>query len=176
MNPSWVCSESTTRRCHHCRLRRCSQCMPRTLSRISSPACRGLRKTKLAISNLFLEVQLIGTAVSLREGKTLEPNFYIHQQNIEDALFRYTIIKVLGYGVYGTVLECHDQKYGCSVAIKMCRRLPEFENAAREEIRVLRDLGGRCGTPSLLRTFLHEQHICMSFNLLGENLKTIVAR
>mmetsp|Transcript_71761 Transcript_71761/g.191461 ORF Transcript_71761/g.191461 Transcript_71761/m.191461 type:complete len:229 (-) Transcript_71761:1384-2070(-) len=89
---------------------------------------------------------------------------------------RYKIIRVLGTGVYGTVLECEDKKHGTPVAIKLCRARPEFETAALGEIRALRDLEGRHGTPALLRSFQYEGHICMAFNMLGENLKSVIDR
>lgn len=89
---------------------------------------------------------------------------------------RYEVIKSLGVGVYGTVLECHDRKHKCSVAVKICKALPAYVHAARQEIKVLRDLGGSCGTLSLLRHFEYDSHICMSFDLLGESLKTIIER
>jgi serine/threonine protein kinase len=89
---------------------------------------------------------------------------------------RYEVVRSLGAGVYGTVLECHDRKHRCSVAIKMCKAHPNFVAAAQEEIKVLKDLRGRCNTPLLLRDFIHDNHICMSFNMLGESLKSVIER
>jgi serine/threonine protein kinase len=89
---------------------------------------------------------------------------------------RYEAIRSLGAGVYGTVLECHDRKHGCSVAIKMCKAHKDFVAAAQEEIRILKDLRGHCNTPRLLRDFVHDRHICMSFNMLGDSLKSVIER
>ncbi len=89
---------------------------------------------------------------------------------------RYEVIRSLGAGVYGTVVECHDRKHRCSVAIKMCKAQKDFVAAAQAEIRVLKDLRGHCNTPQLLRDFIHEGHVCMSFNMLGESLKSTIER
>jgi serine/threonine protein kinase len=95
---------------------------------------------------------------------------------IKRLICRYEVVKSLGVGVYGTVLECYDRKHKCSVAIKICKALPAYLHAARQEIKVLRDLGGCNGTLALLRHFEHDSHICMSFDLLGESLKAIIDR
>eukprot|EP00293_Proteomonas_sulcata_P006468 CAMPEP_0184322100 /NCGR_PEP_ID=MMETSP1049-20130417/122841_1 /TAXON_ID=77928 /ORGANISM="Proteomonas sulcata, Strain CCMP704" /LENGTH=490 /DNA_ID=CAMNT_0026643123 /DNA_START=486 /DNA_END=1958 /DNA_ORIENTATION=- len=89
---------------------------------------------------------------------------------------RYTIVKLLGAGVYGKVVECGDAKYnGCHVAVKVVRNQPAYRAAALREIRVLRHLHGKAGTVQMLRHFEHRGHVCISMELCGRNLKEVLA-
>ncbi len=85
---------------------------------------------------------------------------------------RYVTKRLLGYGTYGVVIECQDEKHnGARAAVKLVRRGSSlYREAALKEIRVLRDLGGHCNTPQLLRDFEHCGHVCMVFDLLGDDL------
>ncbi len=80
--------------------------------------------------------------------------------------------------MYGKVVECRDHAHNAApVAVKITKRgFPLYDQAARKEISVLRDLKGQNGTPLLLRDFVHSSHICLSFNFLGEDLKTAITR
>ena len=86
--------------------------------------------------------------------------------------------RLLGSGTYGVVVECTDEKHNrARAAIKLVRRGSTlYREAALKEIRILRDLGGHCNTPQLLRDFEHAGHICMAFDLLGEDLLAILER
>lgn len=88
------------------------------------------------------------------------------------------MVRLLGSGVYGRVVECKDHAHKlATVAIKITRRgLPAYDQAARREIKMLRDLKGLHGTPLLLRDFVHSSHICLCFNFLGEDLKSAMSR
>jgi serine/threonine protein kinase len=89
---------------------------------------------------------------------------------------RYTIVKLLGSGTYGKVVRCEDHKYNrAPVAVKLVRREPQlYRVSAKNEIAILRELGGRCGTVKILRDFEHQGHICMTFELLGDHLSQIL--
>jgi serine/threonine protein kinase len=91
---------------------------------------------------------------------------------------RYIGKKLLGSGTYGVVVEGQDEKHNrARAAIKLVRRGSTlYREAALKEIRILRDLGGHCNTPQLLRDFEHQGHICMVFDLLGEDLLAILER
>jgi len=91
---------------------------------------------------------------------------------------RYTIVKLLGTGTYGKVVQCQDQKYnGAGVAIKLVRREPPlYRVSAKNEIAILRDLGGKHGTLKLLRDFEHLGHVCMTFELLGDHLSDVLQK
>eukprot|EP00288_Rhodomonas_lens_P011944 CAMPEP_0177746544 /NCGR_PEP_ID=MMETSP0484_2-20121128/30917_1 /TAXON_ID=354590 /ORGANISM="Rhodomonas lens, Strain RHODO" /LENGTH=295 /DNA_ID=CAMNT_0019261283 /DNA_START=260 /DNA_END=1144 /DNA_ORIENTATION=+ len=81
---------------------------------------------------------------------------------------RYCIIRKLGAGVYGKVLEVEDRKYNARVAIKIIRREPPvYREAVKKEIKVLLELDGMYGTLKMLRTFEHQGHVCLSLELLG---------
>ena len=90
---------------------------------------------------------------------------------------RYIAKKIIGFGTYGKVVECTDQKYMVPTAIKLVRRgISAFREAALKEIEILKVLDGQCGTVKLLRSFEHDGHICMSFDLLGEGVKSVLKR
>jgi serine/threonine protein kinase len=68
---------------------------------------------------------------------------------------RYTIIRLLGSGTYGKVVLCEDNKYNKAlVAVKLVRNTPHlYRLAAKNEIKILRDLDGRNCTVKILRDF-----------------------
>ncbi len=65
-----------------------------------------------------------------------------------------------GADVAVKIIRRHDRKTGASL----------YRAAALNEIRVLRDLGGRHGTVQLLHDFEHARHVCMAFEVLGDSL------
>jgi len=89
---------------------------------------------------------------------------------------RYNIVRLLGSGTYGKVVEAEDNKYNKThVAIKLVRREPPlYRVSAKNEIAILRELDGRFGTLKLLREFDHFGHVCMSFELLGDHLSDVL--
>jgi hypothetical protein len=76
------------------------------------------------------------------------------------------------------VIECKDHAHkAATVAVKITRRgFLAYDQAARREIFILRDLKGLHGTPLLLRDFVHNSHVCLCFNFLGEDLKSALTR
>ena len=88
---------------------------------------------------------------------------------------RYLGKKLLGSGTYGKVVECVDLKHNAKAAVKVVRRAPLYRAAAEKEIAILRLLNGSAHTPKLLRDFEHAGHICLVFNLHGENLRDVLA-
>ena len=89
---------------------------------------------------------------------------------------RYNVVRLLGSGTYGKVVEAEDNKYNKThVAIKLVRREPPlYRVSAKNEIAILRELDGRFGTLKLLREFDHLGHVCMSFELLGDHLSDVL--
>ena len=53
---------------------------------------------------------------------------------------RYKIMKLLGEGTFGKVLQCWDRVRSAYVAIKVVRAIKKYSAAARDEIRILEDL------------------------------------
>ena len=84
-------------------------------------------------------------------------------------------------GTYGKVVLCVDGGGGGgAVAVKIIRRHDRttgsalYRAAALNEVRILRDLGGRHGTVLLLREFEHARHVCMAFEVLGDSLHDVL--
>ena len=89
---------------------------------------------------------------------------------------RYVCQKLLGSGTYGKVVQCEDLKYNVPCAVKITRRgIQAYKDAATKEIGILRQLEGKKGTPKMLREFNHAGHLCIVFDLHGENLQNVLA-
>ena len=89
---------------------------------------------------------------------------------------RYICQKLLGSGTYGKVVQCEDLKYNVPCAVKITRRgIQAYKDAATKEIGILRQLEGKKGTPKMLREFNHDGHLCIAFDLHGENLAHVLA-
>ncbi|KAG8755269.1 dual specificity protein kinase kns1 [Serendipita sp. 396] len=85
---------------------------------------------------------------------------------------RYRIIKLLGQGTFGKVVEAYDSLSSKRVAIKIIRAIPKYREASTIEIRVLRLLKDRDPTNMykcihLMETFDHRNHVCIVTELLG---------
>eukprot|EP00602_Paraphysomonas_sp_CaronLab_P002929 CAMPEP_0185030754 /NCGR_PEP_ID=MMETSP1103-20130426/17794_1 /TAXON_ID=36769 /ORGANISM="Paraphysomonas bandaiensis, Strain Caron Lab Isolate" /LENGTH=1040 /DNA_ID=CAMNT_0027565995 /DNA_START=63 /DNA_END=3185 /DNA_ORIENTATION=- len=110
---------------------------------------------------------------------------------------RYLVVEKLGWGHFSTVWMCRDQispaakpKY---VAMKIQKSASHYREAAFDEIELLRCIsvattkeralkeygpGYDCGTVTLLDHFEHTgphgKHVCMVFEMLGENLLRVI--
>ncbi|CAG7849297.1 Dual specificity protein kinase lkh1 [Serendipita indica DSM 11827] len=85
---------------------------------------------------------------------------------------RYRLVKLLGQGTFGKVVEAVDSTMNRRVAIKIIRAIPKYREASTIEIRVLRLLKER--DPHnihkcihLIETFDHRNHVCIVTELLG---------
>ena len=87
---------------------------------------------------------------------------------------RYKILRSLGSGTYGKVVECWDRQAMAYCAVKVVRAVAKYTKAAQLEISVFLQLQGQHGCVRLLRHFEYQGHICMSFELLGPNLYEIM--
>ncbi|KAI8908851.1 kinase-like domain-containing protein [Powellomyces hirtus] len=88
---------------------------------------------------------------------------------------RYKVLKLLGQGTFGRVLEVYDRHENRKVAIKVVRALPKYSDASRVEIKVLKCLedndpyhNNHC--IQLLETFIYRKHTCMVFPLLSQSV------
>ncbi|KNC82427.1 CMGC/CLK protein kinase [Sphaeroforma arctica JP610] len=96
------------------------------------------------------------------------PGDYLHGQ-------RYKIIKELGEGTFGKVIACHDTKLNREVAVKVIKNVPKYRDAAKIEISILEalqkhDTRGDTEVIHMLSSFDHRNHMCMVFEVLGENV------
>lgn len=101
---------------------------------------------------------------------------------------RYTVTRKLGWGHFSTVWLAQDRaNNGKYVALKVVRSSFHYTETALDEIRLLKrvnhanpDHPGRAHVVSLLDNFQHKgpngTHVCMVFEVLGENLLGLIKR
>ncbi|KAI9352347.1 kinase-like domain-containing protein [Pilaira anomala] len=99
---------------------------------------------------------------------------YIIKPN-ESLTPRYKMMKLLGQGTFGKVVECYDRVKRTFCAIKIIRAIPKYRDASKIEIRVLNALKehdpinlNKC--IHLIEWFDYCNHICMVFELLGQSV------
>ncbi|KAK3005259.1 hypothetical protein RJ639_017025 [Escallonia herrerae] len=92
----------------------------------------------------------------------------------ENLTSRYKILRKIGEGTFGQVLECWDREVKEMVAIKVVRSIKKYREAAMIEIDVLQMLGrydrngSRC--VQIRNWFDYRNHICIVFEKLGPSL------
>lgn len=87
---------------------------------------------------------------------------------------RYKVLKTLGEGTFGKVVECQDlQGEGNqNIALKIIKNLEKYREAAKLEINVLEkitaaDPEGKHFCVRMIDWFDYHGHICISFDILG---------
>ncbi|KAF9105431.1 Dual specificity protein kinase clk3 [Mortierella sp. GBA35] len=93
----------------------------------------------------------------------------------DDFTSRYKIIKLLGQGTFGKVVQCYDRETGRYCAIKIIRAVQKYRDASKIEARVLQTL--KKNDPRNAYKCLHlndcfdyRNHVCMVFDLLGQSI------
>ena len=100
---------------------------------------------------------------------------------------KYTVVRKLGWGHFSTVWLSKDSVTGKHVALKVVRSAAHYTETAIDEIKLLNkivaanpDHPGRKHVVSLLDSFEHKgpngTHVCMVFEVLGENLLGLIKR
>jgi len=100
---------------------------------------------------------------------------------------KYTIVRKLGWGHFSTVWLSKDNSTSKHVALKVVRSAAHYTETALDEIKLLnkvvqanKDHPGRPYVVSLLDSFTHKgpngNHVCMVFEVLGENLLGLIKR
>jgi len=100
---------------------------------------------------------------------------------------KYTVVRKLGWGHFSTVWLSKDNTTGKHVALKVVRSAAHYTETALDEIKLLnkvveanKDHPGRAHVVSLLDSFNHKgphgMHVCMVFEVLGENLLGLIKR
>jgi serine/threonine-protein kinase SRPK3 len=98
---------------------------------------------------------------------------------------RYTVLKKLGWGHFSTVWLVLDSQTGGFAAMKVQKSASHYTEAARDEVKLLDDI--QKGDPRrqkpcvhLLDHFEHlgphGLHVCMVFEVLGDNLLALIKR
>lgn len=106
-------------------------------------------------------------------------------ENFKDG--KYTVVRKLGWGHFSTVWLSRDNTTGKHVALKVVRSAAHYTETAIDEIKLLNkivqanhDHPGRKHVVSLLDSFEHKGpngvHVCMVFEVLGENLLGLIKR
>ncbi|KAI1073850.1 kinase-like domain-containing protein [Whalleya microplaca] len=92
-----------------------------------------------------------------------------------DLTTQYQIVKLLGQGTFGKVVQARDRKRNKLVAIKIIRAVPKYRDASKIELRVLQTLKAndeenrnRC--IHLRDCFDFRGHICIVMDLLGSSV------
>eukprot|EP00250_Pteridium_aquilinum_P021732 c25203_g2_i5 orf=258-1187(+) len=88
---------------------------------------------------------------------------------------RYKILRQMGEGTFGRVLECWDRDAQELVAVKVVRSAEKYREAARIEVDMLRllsdkDEGGLGGCVQIRTWFDYRNHICIVCEKLGPSL------
>ncbi|CCX08292.1 Similar to Serine/threonine-protein kinase SKY1; acc. no. Q03656 [Pyronema omphalodes CBS 100304] len=100
---------------------------------------------------------------------------------------RYEVIRKLGWGHFSTVWLSRDNQCGRHVALKVVRSASHYTETALDEIKLLKrivsanpDHPGKAHVVQLLDSFEHKgpngTHVCMVFEVLGENLLGLIKR
>ena len=93
--------------------------------------------------------------------------------------YRYEVIELLGKGSFGEAVKCYDHKNKEIVCIKIINSREEFQNQAMIEIKILtsislNDVNNESGNVRFFHYFNFRGHICLVFELLGQNLYEII--
>ncbi|EXJ87280.1 CMGC/CLK protein kinase [Capronia epimyces CBS 606.96] len=88
---------------------------------------------------------------------------------------RYDIVKLLGQGTFGKVVEAYDKKKKTKCAVKIIRSVQKYRDASRIELRVLstlalNDKDNRNKCIHLRDSFDFRNHICIVTDLLGQSV------
>ena len=85
------------------------------------------------------------------------------------------VVKLLGQGTFGKVVEAYDRKKGTKCAVKIIRSIQKYRDASRIELRVLSTLSSndkqnrnRC--IHLRDCFDFRNHICIVTDLYGQSV------
>ena len=100
---------------------------------------------------------------------------------------KYVVVRKLGWGHFSTVWLSRDTVTGRHVALKVVRSAAHYTETAIDEIKLLNQIvqanpnhPGRKHVVSLLDSFEHKGpngvHVCMVFEVLGENLLGLIKR
>ncbi|KAJ6121173.1 hypothetical protein N7523_005453 [Penicillium sp. IBT 18751x] len=88
---------------------------------------------------------------------------------------RYSVIKLLGQGTFGKVVEAYDKQRKARCAVKIIRSVQKYRDASRIELRVLstlasNDKSNRNKCIHLRDCFDFRNHICIVTDLLGQSV------
>ena len=100
---------------------------------------------------------------------------------------RYEVVRKLGDGTFGRVLECHDFKLDAPIAVKVIRDIDRYVKNAKVESKILKKVheirrlrrnynGGR-GIVRYYGDFVHSGKLfCLKFERLGRSLYEVIKK
>jgi dual-specificity kinase len=120
-------------------------------------------------------VQVVQDKSFMKDQKVDDDDGHYIVQPDADLTDRYQIIKLLGQGTFGKVVEAWDKRKHTKCAIKVIRSVPKYRDASRIELRVLSTLASndklnmnRC--IHLRDCFDFRNHICIVTDLYGQSV------
>ncbi|KEY65911.1 hypothetical protein S7711_07942 [Stachybotrys chartarum IBT 7711] len=92
-----------------------------------------------------------------------------------DLTDKYKIVRLLGQGTFGKVVQARDRKTNKAVAVKIIRSVQKYRDASKIELRVLatlkaNDEENRNRCIHLRDCFDYRGHICIVMDLLGQSV------
>ena len=139
------------------------------------PSCPELRHEKSKNFNkIKKEVELTNPNINNKFNFNDREGDYLFKKGYH-LNYRYEIIGLLGKGSFGEAVQCYDHKNKEIVCIKIINSREEFQNQAMIEIKILtsislNDVNNDSGNVKFYHYFNFRRHICLVFELLGENL------
>ncbi|CAN6233809.1 unnamed protein product [Urochloa humidicola] len=95
---------------------------------------------------------------------------------------RYVVQEMLGQGTFGQVAKCWDAETSNYVAVKVIKNQPAFYQQAIMEVSLLSLLNEKFDPDDqhhivrMLDFFLYQNHLCIAFEMLGQNLYELLKR
>ncbi|OAY82819.1 putative serine/threonine-protein kinase yakA [Ananas comosus] len=93
---------------------------------------------------------------------------------------RYVVKDVLGQGTFGQVAKCWDTETNNYVAVKIIKNQPAYYQQAKVEVSILHMLNQKFDPDDqhhivrILDYFVHQRHLCITFEMLGSNLYELI--
>ncbi|PKA52178.1 Serine/threonine-protein kinase AFC2 [Apostasia shenzhenica] len=93
---------------------------------------------------------------------------------------RYIVKDLLGHGTFGQVAKCWVSETDSFVAVKIIKNQPAYYQQALVEVSILSMLNKKFTADErrhivrILDYFVHQHHLCISFELLGSNLYELI--
>lgn len=90
---------------------------------------------------------------------------------------KYLALNILGKGTFGQVVKCQNMVTKEIVAVKVIKNKPAFLNQSLMEVSILEHLTQFNSELLCLKDrFMHKQHLCLVFELLGSNLYEVIKK
>jgi dual specificity tyrosine-phosphorylation-regulated kinase 2/3/4 len=121
----------------------------------------------------YPEIYYLGTTKKKLHGKFCDDRMYYRSFVGDHIAYRYEIMKLLGDGSFGIVIQCFDHKTQQLVAVKILRKGKKFSKIGETEDRVINlvTMHGEDDTiVTKLDSFKFRGHFCIVYELLSLDL------